>query len=76
MSEQFTSDRTSSNRTGVTLMNNQVGHVVAQLMEQKGEVTVQELPAMSRVDGVRKSDFDFAGIAEALGWAEFGNDDF
>jgi propane monooxygenase coupling protein len=31
---------------------------------------------MIRVDGEGKIDFDFAEIAEALGWDEFGNDDF
>jgi propane monooxygenase coupling protein len=57
-------------------MNNQVGYVVAQVMEGKPDVTVQELPSMIRVDGIAKIDFDFAEIAEALGWDEFGNDDF
>jgi propane monooxygenase coupling protein len=76
MSARFAADRSSSNRAGVTLMNNQVGHVVAQLMEEKGQVEIQELPSMIRVDGEDKIDFDFAEIAEALGWADFGNDDF
>ena len=31
---------------------------------------------MIRVDGVGKFDFDYEEIAEALGWADFGNDDF
>ena len=31
---------------------------------------------MIRVDGESKIDFDFAEIAEALGWDEFGQDDF
>ena len=73
---RFQADRTSSNRAGVTLMNNQVGYVVAQVMEGKGGVTVENLPSMIRVDGPEKIDFDFAEIAEALGWDDFGNDDF
>ena len=73
---QFTADRTSSNKAGVTLMNNQVGHVVAEVMRGKENVTVLELPSMIRVDGVGKIDFDFEEIAEALGWPDFGNDDF
>jgi propane monooxygenase coupling protein len=73
---QFTADRTSSNRAGVTLMNNQVGYVVAQVMADKKDVEILELPSMIRVDGVRKLDFDFEEIADALGWADFGQDDF
>ena len=73
---EFKSDRTSSNQTGVTLMNNQVGYVVAQVMEGKKDVTIRELPSMIRVDGINRIDFDFAEIADALGWADFGQDDF
>jgi len=69
-------DRTSSNRAGITLMNNQVGHVVADVMRSHENVKVEELPSMIRVDGVDKIDFDFEEIAEALGWADFGPDDF
>ena len=35
---EFTSDRTSSNKAGVTLMNNQVGYVVANVMRAKDGV--------------------------------------
>jgi propane monooxygenase coupling protein len=73
---RFKADATPSNRAGVTLMNNQVGYVVAKVMEGKPGVTVQDYPSMIRVDGEGKIDFDFAEIAEALGWDEFGNDDF
>ena len=73
---QFTSDPTSSNRAGVTLMNNQVGYVVADVMRGKENVTITELPSMIRVDGVNKIDFDYEEIAEALGWEDFGNNDF
>jgi propane monooxygenase coupling protein len=73
---RFASDPTSSNMAGVTLMNNQVGHVVAEVMKGKPGVTVTELPSMIRVDGVKKFDFEYAEMAEALGWDDFGNDDF
>jgi propane monooxygenase coupling protein len=73
---QFSSDPTSSNKAGVTLMNNQVGHVVAEVMRDKQDVEIMELPSMIRVDGVHKVDFDFAEIADALGWSDFGQDDF
>ena len=75
MSEsRFKSNRTSSGRAGITLMNNQVGHVVAEVMSSHAKV--EELPSMIRVDGEGKLDFDFEEIAEALGWPDFGADDF
>ena len=73
---QFVENRTSSNMAGVTLMNNQVGYVVAEVMRGKDNVTVTELPSMIRVDGVNKVDFDYEEMAEALGWDDFGNNDF
>ena len=73
---EFKIDRTISNQTGVTLMNNQVGYVVAQVMADKKDVTMRELPSMIRVDGINKIDFDFEEIAEALGWEDFGPNDF
>jgi propane monooxygenase coupling protein len=73
---EFVSDRTSSNKAGVTLMNNQVGYVVADVMRGKKDITITELPSMIRVDGVNRIDFDYAEIAEALGWEDFGNNDF
>jgi len=73
---EFVSDRTSSNKAGVTLMNNQVGYVVADVMRGKENITITELPSMIRVDGVNRIDFDYEEIAEALGWEDFGNNDF
>ena len=77
MSEsRYKVDRTSSNKAGVTLMNNQVGYVVAEVMRGKENITITELPSMIRVDGTGQFDFPYEEIAEALGWADFGNDDF
>jgi propane monooxygenase coupling protein len=73
---KFAENRTASNMAGVTLMNNQVGYVVANVMRGKPGVTVTELPSMIRVDGQNKVDFDYAEMAEALGWDDFGNNDF
>jgi propane monooxygenase coupling protein len=73
---KFVSDRTSSNMAGVTLMNNQVGYVVAEVMRGKDGVRLTEQPSMIRVDGANRVDFDYEEIAEALGWDDFGNDDF
>jgi propane monooxygenase coupling protein len=72
----FSANPTSSNRAGVTLMNNQVGYVVAQIMQGKPDVTVTDLPSMIRVDGEGMIEFDFAEIADALGWDDFGSDNF
>ena len=72
----FETNRSSSNECGVTLMNNQVGYVVAKVMEDKQDVTIRVLPSMIRVDGINKIDFDYEEIADALGWDDFGNDDF
>jgi propane monooxygenase coupling protein len=53
-----------------------VGHVVADVMRGHDNVTVEELPSMIRVDGTGQFDFPYDEIAEALGWTDFGNDDF
>jgi propane monooxygenase coupling protein len=74
--DRFKFARTPSNRAGVTLMNNQVGYTVANVMRGKEGVTVEVLPSMVRVDGDNKFEFDYVEIAEALGWDDFGNDDF
>ena len=58
--ERFKSDRTASNRAGFTLMNNQVGYVVANVMRDKPGVTVEVLPSMIRVDGTNKFEIDYA----------------
>jgi propane monooxygenase coupling protein len=66
----FKSDNTSSNMCGVTLMNNQVGAVVAEVMGRKDNVTVMPLPSMIRVDAVGRMDFVYDEISEALGEEE------
>jgi propane monooxygenase coupling protein len=66
----YKSDNTSSNMCGVTLMNNQVGVVVAQVMRDKPGVTVMPLPSMIRVDAVNRMDFVYDEISEALGEEE------
>ena len=63
----FKVDNTASNRCGVTLMNNQVGAVVAEVMRGKPNVTVTPLPSMIRVDADGRMDFEYDEISEALG---------
>ncbi|MGY1741211.1 MULTISPECIES: propane 2-monooxygenase effector subunit MimD [unclassified Blastococcus] len=60
-------NKTSSNRAGITLMNDQVGHVIAEVMKDKAGVTVTYLPSMIRVDAVDRVVFDYDELAEALG---------
>ena len=66
----FKADNSPSNRCGVTLMNNQVGAVVAEVMRGKDGVTITRLPSMIRVDGINRMDFDYDEISEALGEEE------
>jgi propane monooxygenase coupling protein len=63
----FRSDNTASNKCGFTLMNNQVGAVVAQVLATKPNVVVTPLPSMIRVDAVGRMDVDYDEISEALG---------
>jgi propane monooxygenase coupling protein len=63
----YKSDNTASNRCGFTLMNNQIGAVVAQVLGTKPNVTVTPLPSMIRVDAVGRVDVDYDEISEALG---------
>jgi len=66
----FKSDNTPSNRCGITLMNNQVGAVVANVMRDKEGVTITPLPSMIRVDCIGRMDFVYDEISEALGEEE------
>ena len=63
----FEQNNTASNMCGFTLMNNQVGAVVAQVMKDKPNVKVRYLPSMIRVDATGRMDFVYDEISEALG---------
>jgi propane monooxygenase coupling protein len=63
----YKSDHTASGKAGYTLMNNQIGAVVAQVLAKKPNVTVMYLPSMIRVDGVGRFDLDYDEVSEALG---------
>jgi propane monooxygenase coupling protein len=63
----YKSNNTASNMAGFTLMNNQVGEVVAEVMSTKPNVTVMALPSMIRVDAVGRMEVDYDEISEALG---------
>ena len=63
----FKADNTASNKCGFTLMNNQVGEVIAQVMEAKPNVTVTFLPSMMRVDADGMMEVNYDEVSEALG---------
>ena len=58
---------TSSGTCGITLMNDQVGEVIADVMKEKAGVTVTYLPSMIRLDAVERMDFLYDELSEALG---------
>ena len=66
----FKSNNTASNMCGFTLMNNQVGAIVAEVMGTKDNVTVTPLPSMIRVDARGRMDVVYAEIDEAAGEEE------
>jgi propane monooxygenase coupling protein len=66
----FKRDNTASNMCGFTLMNNQVGAIVAEVMATKPNVTITHLPSMIRVDAKGRMDVVFTEIDEAAGEEE------
>ncbi|MEW2500657.1 propane 2-monooxygenase effector subunit MimD [Amycolatopsis sp. CA-161197] len=66
----FKSDNTASNMCGFTLMNNQVGAIIAEVVGKLDNVTVTPLPSMIRVDAVGRMDLVFADVDEAAGEEE------
>jgi len=66
----FKSDNTASNMCGFTLMNNQVGALIAQVMATKDNVTVMPLPSMIRVDAVNRMDVVYSEMDDAAGEEE------
>lgn len=66
----FKADNTASNMCGVTLMNNQVGGLIAKVMATKANVTITPLPSMIRVDAVNRMDVVYSELDEAAGEEE------
>jgi propane monooxygenase coupling protein len=63
----YKSNNTASGMAGYTLMNNQIGAVVAQVLAKKDNVKVMYLPSMIRIDGQGRFDLDYDEVSEALG---------
>jgi propane monooxygenase coupling protein len=66
----FKSDNTASNMCGFTLMNNQVGALIASVMATKDNVSVMPLPSMIRVDAVNRMDVVYSELDDAAGEEE------
>lgn len=73
MSAQATASRpdwlewTASHRCGITMNDSVEGRAVARVMERKPGVKVTYFPAIIRIDGVKKLEFDLDEISDALG---------
>jgi propane monooxygenase coupling protein len=67
---RFQSNNTASNMCGFTLMNNQVGALIAKVLSRLPNVTVTDLPSMIRVDGRGRFDTVYADIDEEAGEEE------
>lgn len=66
----FKADSTASNMCGFTLMNNQVGSVIAGVLSRLDNVDVTHLPSMIRVDGHGRFDVVYADLDEEAGEEE------
>jgi propane monooxygenase coupling protein len=66
----FKADNTASNMCGFTLMNNQVGAIIAQVMGRQENVKITPLPSMIRVDATGRMELDYAEVDEAAGEEE------
>jgi propane monooxygenase coupling protein len=66
----FKSDSTASNMCGFTLMNNQVGALIAHVLDRLDNVTVTPLPSMIRIDGRGRFDTVYADVDDEAGEEE------
>ena len=67
---RFESNNTASNMCGFTLMNNQVGALIATVLGRLDNVTVTPLPSMIRIDGRGRFDTVYADVDEEGGEEE------
>jgi propane monooxygenase coupling protein len=67
---RFERNNTASNMCGFTLMNNQVGLIIADVLKDLDNVKVTNLPSMIRVDGTGRFDLIYADIDDAAGEEE------
>jgi propane monooxygenase coupling protein len=67
---RFERNATASNMCGFTLMNNQVGAIIANVLERLPNVTATHLPSMIRVDGQGKFEVVYADMDDEAGEEE------
>jgi propane monooxygenase coupling protein len=67
---RFQSNNTASNMCGFTLMNSQVGVLIANVLTRIDNVEVTHLPSMIRVDGQGKFELLYADVDEEAGEEE------
>lgn len=75
---RFERNNTASNKCGYTLMNNQIGAVIATVLDRLPNVRTEHLPSMIRVDGTGRFDLVYADVDEEAGEEEgwFGAAEF
>ena len=66
----FQPNNTASGMCGVTLMNSQVGVLIANVLTRLDNVKVTHLPSMIRVDGKGRFDLVYADVDEEAGEEE------
>jgi propane monooxygenase coupling protein len=66
----FKADNTASNQCGFTLMNNQVGVLIANVVGRQDNVSVRHLPSMIRIDAVGRFDTIYSDIDDEAGEEE------
>jgi propane monooxygenase coupling protein len=66
----FEVNNTSSNMCGCTIMNNQDGYDIAEVMRTKPNVTATLFPSMIRIDAKGSVEFNFDEIGDALGYGQ------
>lgn len=67
---RFQPNNTASGMCGVTLMNSQVGVLIANVLSRLDNVKVTHLPSMIRVDGQGRFDTVYADVDEEAGEEE------
>jgi len=60
-------DGSISHQCGVTMNDSVEARAIAEVMADKPNITVTYMPAMIRIDGVGKMEFNMSEISEALG---------
>jgi propane monooxygenase coupling protein len=60
-------EKSFNNKCGVTLSDSVEGRIIAELMGEKPGIEITHYPAMIRIDGTGKLEFDMTEISDELG---------